>query len=86
MFSVAVNNQEGELGSNYITDTTLHNPNTGRRPWRAIECISDCTFTILVDQTSTPNDVSSITLVAGRLTFGNFTDIKLGGGKVKAYY
>ena len=84
--SVAVNNEQGEKGSNYITDTALHNPDTGKKPWRTIECIADCTFTILNDATSNPVDVSSITLVAGRLTFGNFTDIKLAGGKVKAYY
>lgn len=84
--SIAVNNQEGELGSDFINDTALHNPATGRRPWRAIECMADCTFTTLVDQTSNPKDVHTIILVAGRVTYGNFSDIKLAGGSLKAYY
>lgn len=74
-------NLKGEAGSDYITDTALHNDQI----WDTIECIADCTFTMLTDGTCNPSACNSITLAAGGRTFGTFTAIQLATGKIKAY-
>jgi hypothetical protein len=88
MFSVDVNNLKGERGSVYIpaADTALYTPDQTKGCWTAIECIADCIFTTLVDETSLPKDVHTITLLAGRVTYGNFSAVKLASGSVKLYY
>lgn len=78
----------GQLGSDFIDDTSAH---TGQ--WGIIQCIAACTFTVLTSGNlpSVPaapcmaGTLTGITLAAGMEIRGYFTAITLGSGKVIAY-
>jgi hypothetical protein len=76
----------GQLGSNYIGDTTA---TTGQ--WGCIYCITDCAFTTLTSGNVPAGTVcmtgalAGITLKAGMSIYGLFTAITLASGSVIAY-
>lgn len=76
---------QGENGSDLFGDTLAHTPQNGRPPWSVIVAYGDVTFTTLTDTSCRPTDNSSITLAAGQMVFGTFTEIRLATGKVKAH-
>lgn len=76
----------GQLGSDYIGDTSAH---TGQ--WGRIYCVTACSFTTLTSGTDAAGGalmtgtLTGITLVAGQEIQGLFTAITLASGKVIAY-
>ena len=69
----------GQNGGNYITDTTATAGN-----WKVVKCITDCVFTTLT--CSEGDDFDAVALSAGDVLYGPFTNIELASGSVIAYH
>ena len=53
--------------------------------WRLIHIIEEATFTVLVNSLASEGTYVGLTVPAGAVLGGNFTNIKLGSGAVIAY-
>ena len=82
----------GYVGS-IIFKTSASTYTSTSKPIRAIQVLSDATFTTLTDTSSTTDGIvtQSVstdygTVTAGSVLYGTFTTLTLASGTVKAYY
>ncbi len=83
---VAPSNLKGEQGCRFISNTAAQTPTPALKWWTAIQVVTDCVFTALVNNTNEGAPMNSIALQGGSIIYGQFTAITLASGSVIAYY